>query len=101
MVKVKGVFGDRLFSKQRNATCGNFPDVDNSNVFYEHITTLKCNNIVGGFADGEYKPDNSVSRGEAAKFIVNSIKTQIGKLQQIPLLPNNLQEGSFLFTAVF
>lgn len=93
-------FIDNSFQFKTNTSCANFPDVNSSNVFYEHITTLKCNNIVGGFADGEYKPDNSVSRGEAAKFIVNSIKKQVGKLQQIPLLPNNLKQGSFLFNQV-
>ncbi len=93
-------FIDNSFQFDTNTSCGNFPDVDSSNVFYEHITTLKCNNIINGFADGEYKPENSVSRGEAAKFIVNSIKKQIGKLQQIPLLPDNLKEGSFLFNQV-
>ncbi|MCA9385379.1 S-layer homology domain-containing protein [Candidatus Dojkabacteria bacterium] len=47
-----------------------FPDVDNSNVFYNYITTLKNTGISGGYSDGTFKPDNQITRGEVSKFVV-------------------------------
>jgi hypothetical protein len=48
-----------------------FPDVDSSNTFYSFINTLKGYGVINGFEDGTFKPDTPVTRGEAAKFIVN------------------------------
>jgi len=57
-----------------NTTCGGFPDVPYNAPFYTEITSLKCSNIVSGYPqiDGSflYKPNNNMTRGEMAKFIV-------------------------------
>ena len=61
-------------SSPANTTCGDFPDVPYNAPFYTKITSLKCSNIVSGCPqiDGSflYKPNNNVTRGEMAKFIV-------------------------------
>lgn len=54
--------------------CGDFPDVDELNVFYEYIMALKCNGIVNGYGDGTYKPDEYVTRSQIAKIIVSAME---------------------------
>lgn len=49
-----------------------FPDVDNSNKFYDAIDYVRNQNIVNGYSDGNYKPDNEITRGEFTKIIINS-----------------------------
>jgi subtilisin family serine protease len=56
-----------------NLNCPDFSDVPATHTFYQEITTLKCEKVVSGFGDGEFKPDREVSRGEALKFLINSI----------------------------
>lgn len=60
-------FADSLF-------CGNFPDVPTSHTFYKEITTLKCNGVVSGYADGTFKPEEQVDRGAAMKFVIEGLR---------------------------
>jgi len=48
-----------------------FPDVDLNDVFAEYINTLYSLGIISGYSDGTYRPDESVTRAQLAKFIVN------------------------------
>lgn len=57
------------FDITKDVTCEKFSDVDTTNTFYDEITSLKCAEIIAGYPDGTYKPDNSVTRGEVTKFI--------------------------------
>jgi hypothetical protein len=54
----------------------NFPDVPVGAPFYKEITSLRCVDIVSGYPQSSgpnvYKPNNFVTRGEMAKFIVNA-----------------------------
>src|SRR5665648_203241 len=47
-----------------------FTDVPTTHPFYAEITQLGDLNIVGGFPDGTYRPDSSVTRQQFAKIIV-------------------------------
>ena len=58
-----------------NTSCGNFLDIDSSNTFYSYITTLKCEGIING-NNGYFLSDLNVTRGEAAKFIINALQKQ-------------------------
>lgn len=49
-----------------------FSDVPPGSPFYPYVYCLACRGIVGGYADGSFRPANSVTRGEAAKFIANA-----------------------------
>ncbi len=51
-----------------------FPDVDEKHTFYSHIHALKLAKIVDGYPDGEFKPDEPVTRGQILKFLANSIE---------------------------
>ncbi len=47
-----------------------FSDVQEGHTFYNEIMELAALNIVGGFPDGTFKPDSSVTRQQFAKMIV-------------------------------
>ncbi|MCA9385589.1 S-layer homology domain-containing protein [Candidatus Dojkabacteria bacterium] len=51
-----------------------FPDVPSNHTFFSPIMTLKNSGIIGGYPDGDFKPDNPVTRGALMKFIVNAAK---------------------------
>ncbi|HUP28103.1 MAG TPA: S-layer homology domain-containing protein [Chloroflexia bacterium] len=49
-----------------------FTDVPPENTFYSYVHCLACRGIVGGYSDGTFRPNNSVTRGQAAKFVSNA-----------------------------
>ena len=49
-----------------------FSDVDPTNPFFTFVRCLACRQIVSGYADGTYRPNNVVTRGQMAKFISNA-----------------------------
>lgn len=48
-----------------------FPDVEEDNSFYSFIMALKDADLVSGYSDGEFKPENFVTRAELTKILVN------------------------------
>ena len=54
------------------AMAGSFPDVPSDHQNYNAIEFLDANEIVGGYDDGSFKPDNFVNRAEAAKIIIGT-----------------------------
>ncbi|WP_254865340.1 S-layer homology domain-containing protein [Solibacillus isronensis] len=46
-----------------------FSDVS-TQYFAEAVYDLAERNIIGGYADGTFKPENSITRGQAAAIIV-------------------------------
>ena len=46
-----------------------FPDVKSSHYFYDAINSLVERKVINGFPDGTFKPNQSVTRGQAAKII--------------------------------
>jgi hypothetical protein len=49
-----------------------FTDVDSGNPFYPYIRCLACRNIVSGYADGTFRPNNNVTRGQLAKILAQA-----------------------------
>ncbi|WP_431026856.1 5'-nucleotidase C-terminal domain-containing protein [Lysinibacillus sp. LZ02] len=49
-----------------------FTDVDAKNSHYENILTLHEAGVINGYADGTFKPSQAVTRGQAAKMLVNA-----------------------------
>lgn len=47
-----------------------FTDVDASNLYIESIEYLAANDIVGGYADGTFKPEKTLNRAEMLKILV-------------------------------
>lgn len=56
-----------------NTTGGQyFSDVPVTSPFYQYIQTAYNAEVISGFSDGTFRPDDSVTRGAGAKIIVNS-----------------------------
>ena len=55
-------------------TGSQFPDVSSSHTFYSYIQTLNAHGIVGGYSDGTFKPDETLTRGQLTKFISNAME---------------------------
>jgi hypothetical protein len=53
------------------ATQQTFADVPPSNPFWLYIERAAKAGVVGGYADGTFRPTNNVTRGQTAKFIAN------------------------------
>jgi N-acetylneuraminic acid mutarotase len=49
-----------------------FSDVPAGSTFYAYIETAAYNGLVGGYADGTFRPDNGVTRGQLTKIAVNA-----------------------------
>ena len=49
-----------------------FTDVPNPSTFYAFIRCLACRNIVNGYSDGTFRPNNNVTRGQLSKIVSNS-----------------------------
>jgi hypothetical protein len=49
-----------------------FPDVTPSHTFYDEIMSLTALDAVSGYADGTFRPMESMSRGQAMKIIVQT-----------------------------
>ena len=56
---------------ERNTTL--FSDVPKSNGFHNDIATLAAEGITGGYADGTYRPNNTVSRQHFAVFTARMV----------------------------
>ena len=47
-----------------------FPDVKSKDYFYDAVTSLVEHGVINGYPDGTFKPNQSVTRGQAAVIIV-------------------------------
>ncbi len=57
---------------QPPSTVSSFKDVSSSHWAYPYITELASKNIIGGYDDGTFKPNNSVTREEFVKMIIGA-----------------------------
>ena len=49
-----------------------FSDVPNPSTFYAYIRCLACRGIVSGYADGTFRPNINVTRGQLSKIVSNA-----------------------------
>ncbi|MBI4835693.1 MAG: S-layer homology domain-containing protein [Candidatus Abawacabacteria bacterium] len=49
-----------------------FPDVPVTHTFFDYISTLANRGTVRGYADGTFRPNANVSRGEFAKMVIGA-----------------------------
>ena len=47
-----------------------FTDIKEGAWYYKDVQLLKSHNIIGGYADGSFKPQNNITNGEALKLIL-------------------------------
>lgn len=78
-----------------------FKDVSTSNKYYESISYLADNNVVNGYEDKTFRPNQTVTRVEALKFIFEGTKSE---LQSGTLPFDDLDDSAwysrYLYTAV-
>jgi hypothetical protein len=73
----------QAFQIPTDTSCGNFPDVGPAHTFYNDVTTLRCNNVISGFTDGLFKPDEQVTRGQTTKFIMEGLRARENDTQYL------------------
>ena len=56
-----------------NTLAASFPDVQNDHKNYQAIEYLDEKQVISGYKDGTFGPDNLVNRAEATKIIVNAL----------------------------
>ncbi len=54
-----------------------FPDVTAINWFFDHVMTAYENNIINGYDNGEFKPDNDVNLAETLKMLLLTAETDL------------------------
>lgn len=59
-------------SEEEPTTTRTFPDVNSSHLYYDAITYLSSHNIVQGYPDGTFKPNQTVNRAEMMKILVEA-----------------------------
>ena len=86
-------YPDQTFRPQRNVTraevaamlvritggevkteAGEFPDVSSSHWAYGHINTAQEQKLMGGYADGTFRPDQPITRAELSVVIARFMK---------------------------
>ena len=70
-----------------------FSDVKTDHAFYKYISSLKSQGDIGGYKDGYYYPDQAVTRGQMAKFIVNAFNFDINT-EGISFIDVNMDKDS-------
>src|SRR5262249_23940675 len=50
-----------------------FTDVPTSHPFYAYIEAAHAFNIISGYADGTFRPQNTVTRGQMVKMAMNGV----------------------------
>lgn len=72
--KVKEKIAEKVKEK-----CDGFSDTDEDNTFCKHIKLAKRNQVVSGFSDGSFKPDQKVTRGEFSAIVVRAFKVPLSE----------------------
>jgi subtilisin family serine protease len=56
-----------------NPATASFTDVPTGSTFYSYVETAVCHQVLGGYADGTFRPSNNATRGQIAKIVYNAI----------------------------
>ncbi|MGM9943593.1 MAG: S-layer homology domain-containing protein, partial [Lysinibacillus sp.] len=60
-----------------------FKDVPNANSHYDSIYNLVDRGIIKGYSDGTFRPDNTLTRGQAAKILAGILKLDTTDMTQL------------------
>lgn len=81
-----------LFSAtiQINAEIISFSDVPSDHTFYSYITELNEKEIISGYENGTFKPDQELTRGQLAKFVVKGFDLKsVSKYEKFDDVPKD------------
>lgn len=60
------------YSEAQSGVSG-FPDVEPEDWFYDDVTALASSGVIGGFPDGTFRPNGTVTTGQALKMILLAV----------------------------
>lgn len=79
---------------KNTADLKNFPDVKNNSIFAKYIAFAKATGISSGYDNGNFRPNNNISRGEFTKIIWKTLRENkeeiLQKYNNLPII----EEGS-------
>lgn len=81
------VGGPQTFELSKEIRIGNgsfFTDVPTSHWAYTYINDLFSKNIINGYGDGRFGPENSITRGELVKIAINAALQKGLYADQVP-----------------
>jgi hypothetical protein len=58
-----------------------FSDMPQGSTFYTYAYCLACRGVISGYADGTFRPNDNVTRGQLAKLLSNAGRMQPGNTQ--------------------
>lgn len=78
-----------------------FADISTIHPHYQAIKFLKNEGVIQGYPDGSFKPENSVSRVEVIKFILEGIGAEIKTAKTLKFKDADKSQwyGDYLYTA--
>ena len=77
-----------------------FTDVRTNHANYTAIEYLRTNNILRGYPDGTFRPDNSITRAEFVRLIVNPFIMDTERLSNCVASETNENSDNVFFTDV-
>ncbi|MBP9758982.1 S-layer homology domain-containing protein [Candidatus Dojkabacteria bacterium] len=80
----------------------NFPDVDENHNLIRYINILKKLEVVGGFSDGTFRPDDNVTKGQLMKYAVlaGNIKSKMFTIKEDSQVFSDVPASNPLFKYV-
>ena len=79
MVAAVVLLGLALLGPSAASAAAGFPDVSATNPYHLQIEVLAQLGVVGGFADGRFRPDAPVSRQQFAKMVVLAMRIPVSE----------------------
>lgn len=94
------IYRSEWFEIEDNSQASTFSDLPSNHDYYDAVTYLVAEGVVTGYPDGTFRPDQTVSRVEALKFIFEGIREAVseGKLP-FPDVSASEWYGRYLYTA--
>ena len=78
-----------------NVTNPNFKDIPTSHPYYGYIAALAAADVIQGY-EGNFNPNNHVTRGQMAKFIALGFKLKEGNGKSFKDVPTNHQYARYI-----
>lgn len=67
-----------------------FSDVPKTSPYYEAIAILRENGVIGGYVDGTFKPNNSLTRAQMAKIITKGFQLETATMMSTKFIDVNV-----------
>jgi len=70
-------YGEELKNMPENTYEQTFSDVPTTNWAFQYISELVNDNVLSGYPDGQFRPNNNVTRAEFAKIMISASGIQV------------------------